>query len=434
MSNIDVIAYALSAKYTDDSLEGGGSVKGANCQIKSITDIAGGKRVTFLWKNESNVEQTSVMDVMNGSKGDDGDQGEDGVGIASFKVEGTNLIVVLTDGTESDPIEIPTVNGTDGKDGTDGVSPTVTTATITGGTKVIITDVTGSHEFDVMDGQNGQDGLGVPAGGTTGQILAKKSDSNNDTEWVDPSGGDSELESAVTSNLTVGALPSGSTLPKGTTFTEFAQKLLVTEIAPTLSFSISKSGNQVYGGSYTETLTVSCTAMGTAKKIKSIAWYEGNTLKQTDTIDSSTTGSWTYTMDTATTDSTTFKAVITYTKSDDSDTSVTKTASINFYYNKFYGAVSDLSPSEATVEALTTALGTAKGGTYSFTVSAGRICYAYPKSLGALSSIKDGNGFSLFDSFTRTEVSYTQNGTTVAYYRYVLTDATSVTNYSVVFA
>lgn len=242
------------------------------------------------------------------------------------------------------------------------------------------------------------------------------------------------LESSVTSNLAVGAIASGTTIPLGTTFTEFVQKLLITEIAPTISFSLTKSGNVVYGSSYTETLTVNISNMGTAKKIKTIAWYEGDTLKQTDTIDSSTTGSHTYTMSSATTDTTTFKAVVTYTKSDDSDTSVTKTSSISFYYNKFYGAVDDLAPSEATVEALTSVLGTSKGGTYSFTVTAGRICYAYPKSLGTISSIKDGNGFSLFDSFTREEVSYTQNGASVPYYRYVLTDATSVSSYSVTFA
>jgi len=255
--------------------------------------------------------------------------------------------------------------------------------------------------------------------------------------WNEVGGGGSgsaALEVAVTGNTTVGAITSGTTLAQGTSFTEFVQKLLISEVAPTVAFSISKSGNVVYGGSYTETLTLAVSNMGSAKKIKTIAWYEGSTLKQTDTIDSTTTGSWTYTMGTATTDTTTFKAIVTYTKSDDTDTTVTKTASINFYYNKFYGAVSDLNPSEATVEALTTALATAKGGTYSFTVTAGRICYAYPKSLGALASIKDGNGFSLFDSFTRTEQSYTQNGTTVAYYRYVLTDTTTVSGYSVVFA
>lgn len=280
-------------------------------------------------------------------------------------------------------------------------------------------------------GVPGPAGAGVPTGGTVGQHLIKQSSDDYDAVWADE---DDALTASVVSNIAVGAIPSGTTLAEGTTFTQFVEKLLVSEIAPTMTFSLSKGGNVAYGGSYTEKLTLAVTNMGTSKKIKTIAWYEGNTLLQTDTINSTVTGSWSYTMATATTDTTTFKAVVTYTKSNDVDTSVTKTASISFFYNKFYGAVSSLTPDEATVEALTTALGTAKGGTYSFTVTAGRICYAYPKSLGALTSIKDGNGFSLFDSFTRTEQTYTQNSTSVAYYRYVLTDATTVSGYSITFA
>lgn len=33
-------------------------------------------------------------------------------------------------------------------------------------------------------GADGKDGIGVPAGGTKGQVLAKKSAGNGDTEWV----------------------------------------------------------------------------------------------------------------------------------------------------------------------------------------------------------------------------------------------------------
>jgi len=33
------------------------------------------------------------------------------------------------------------------------------------------------------DGRNGKDGVGVPVGGTAGQILVKKSDTDYDTEW-----------------------------------------------------------------------------------------------------------------------------------------------------------------------------------------------------------------------------------------------------------
>ena len=35
-------------------------------------------------------------------------------------------------------------------------------------------------------GADGADGEGVPLGGTTGQILSKTSETDYDTEWVDP--------------------------------------------------------------------------------------------------------------------------------------------------------------------------------------------------------------------------------------------------------
>lgn len=38
---------------------------------------------------------------------------------------------------------------------------------------------------------NGLPGIGIPAGGTTGQILAKVSDTSYDTEWIDPPSGGS---------------------------------------------------------------------------------------------------------------------------------------------------------------------------------------------------------------------------------------------------
>lgn len=245
---------------------------------------------------------------------------------------------------------------------------------------------------------------------------------------------DGALTKNVTSNVAVGAIASGTTLQAATTFTEFVEKLLISEIAPTVAFSISKSGNVAAGGSYTETLTLNVTNIGTAKKIKNIKWYSGSTLLDTTDVDSSAIISYTYTMETPTTSTTTFKAIVEYQKSDDSTGTIEKTASISFYYNKFYGSVASLTPDEATVEALTTALATGKGGTYKYTVSAARIAYAYPSSLGALTSIKDGNGFSLFDSFTRTTETYTQAGASVSYYLYVLTDPTTVSNYNVTFA
>ena len=317
-------AVAIAQAYTDTEIAGGGAIKGKNCVIDSITEITGGHRVTFKWTLDNGTVQTGTMDVMDGHDGQDGQEGPQG---------------------QTGPA------GADGADGTDGR-----------GIKRSYVDE--EEHF----------------------IIVYDDDTEEDCGKITVIGGDSSLTADVTSNLAVGAIASGTTLPEGTTFTEFAQKLLISEIAPTLTFSISKSGNVIYGGSYIETLTVDVTNLGSAKKIKSIAWYEGNTLKQTDTVNAGA-GVYSYAMVTPTVDTTTFKAVITYVKSDDTEASITKTASINFYYNKFYGAVNSLTPDEATVEALTSALGTGKGGTYSFTVSDGRICYAYPKSLGDRKSV-----------------------------------------------
>lgn len=76
----------------------------------------------------------TVNDGADGAPGEKGDPGEPGA-----------------DGEDG----APGAPGADGADGKDGVSPTVTTETISGGTRVTITDADGAHSFDVMNGQDG---------------------------------------------------------------------------------------------------------------------------------------------------------------------------------------------------------------------------------------------------------------------------------------
>ena len=256
-------------------------------------------------------------------------------------------------------------------------------------------------------------------------------------KWVNESGGggggDAELEEAVTANTAAGAIEVGTTLPQGMTFTEFVKALVIAEVDPTINFSISQSGTVPSGSSYTETLTCAVTNMGSATKIKTISWYEGETLKRTDNVNSTVPATWTYTMSTATTETTTFKAVVTYTSSKGIDVSTEKTATITFGSYKYYGEVFSLDPTEAQVKALTEVAGNSRAGAYPFTIDDSRACYAYPKSFGALTKITDPNGFNLFYSFTRTEQTYTIGGQSVEYYRYVLTDEAAVENFVVTF-
>lgn len=118
--------YALSKKYTDNTTDALGGVKGAPATIKSITEIDGGHRITFEWTGTSGTKQTSTLDVMNGVKGAKGDpgtngsDGTDGIGITSVaktKTEGLVDTYVITFSDDS-TFEYTVTNGKDGKNGT----------------------------------------------------------------------------------------------------------------------------------------------------------------------------------------------------------------------------------------------------------------------------------------------------------------------------
>ena len=61
--------------------------------------------------------------------------------------------VTITDASGSHSFDV--LDGTNGAPGTNGVSPTVAVTDITGGHRVTITDAGGTHSFDVMDGTDG---------------------------------------------------------------------------------------------------------------------------------------------------------------------------------------------------------------------------------------------------------------------------------------
>lgn len=241
-------------------------------------------------------------------------------------------------------------------------------------------------------------------------------------------GGGASLESDVTANITVGAIGSGTTIDEGTTFTEFVQKLLISEIAPNTTFTASGSGTKETGSSVTPTLTLNITSKGTGTPT-AIKFYSGSTLLDTqEYVDG--TNTYTYTMETAITTTTTVKGVLEYTKSDGTTATVEKTATYTFVMASYYGAVTTAPTDKAGITALTKVVKTTKGQTATFNLSNQRSCYCYPASMGNLTSIKDANNFEYISSYTKTTVAV--DG--VDYNVYTLTDPVTATGFKQIYA
>ena len=120
--------------------------------------------------------------------------GPAGNGIKSIaKTATVGLVDTYTITFDDDTTE--TFDVTNGEDGV-GIVSIAKTATVGLVDTYTITLTDGStYDFTVT---NGSGGSGVPEGGTTGQVLAKKSNADGDVEWVNQSGG-SDVSSEIAS-------------------------------------------------------------------------------------------------------------------------------------------------------------------------------------------------------------------------------------------
>ena len=88
------IALALAKKYTKDTADSLGAVRGAACTIKSVERTDAGQRITFEWTGDSGNKQTTTLELSNGPKGDKGDPGEPG-----------DSISIMVNGTKYEPVD-----------------------------------------------------------------------------------------------------------------------------------------------------------------------------------------------------------------------------------------------------------------------------------------------------------------------------------------
>lgn len=92
---------------------------------------------------------------------------------------------------------------------------------------------------------------------------------------------------------------------------------------------------------------------------------------------------------------------------------------VSVVYPSYFGSVgADWTPTETTVRALSKSLQTSRASTHTgINTSNGKIAYCYPASFGKLTSVKDGNGYEVIDSYTL----WTVNVGGVSYNCYLLT-------------
>ena len=173
-------AYILARAYTSQAIAGAGALKGAPCQIQSITPITGGNRITFAWETSEGETETDTLDVMdgvNGTNGTDGTDGTDGVGISSitFKekdASGNNVYTVTLTNTNTYDITCPI--GPQGETGATGA----TGATGNGIASITKTGTEGLVDTYTITYTNGQTTTFTVTNGQTPTVDSAMSDSS----------------------------------------------------------------------------------------------------------------------------------------------------------------------------------------------------------------------------------------------------------------
>lgn len=301
--------------------------------------------------------------------------------------------------------------------------------------EVVATDVTDVNvivkEIEMTTGEilkvEATDKTPLTTAGSGAVIKAtKKIYAGFDDLWMEipeQQGGTANLIRDITSNVEVGGAPSGTLFAKDTDFTTVMEMLLRTAIMPKITFSASGSGVREKGttlnGSILK-LTISNEADVTVPMTK-IEFKVNGAVVDTQTVTAGTSVyDFNYT-DPITTD-TTFSAVLTY---DDDNKTMSGKDGVVFVYASYVGAVNTNAPDETMISGLTKIVKNTKAYDWNnITLNDERYCYAYPASLGNLTSIKDANNFEYINSYIKSAVTFA-NG--ASYNIYVLTDPVTIT-------
>lgn len=398
-----IIALNQAKKYTAESLDGLGAVKGANCTIKSTTPKDDGTEIVFEWTGISGTKETTTILVKNGEQGN-------GV-VKVEKIKTVDLVdtyrMTFDDGST---FEYEVANGDSSLGG-----------------KINIIKVNGV-ELPVVDKTVD---IEIPEYIYIGNT---EPTDENVVLWVNPdetsgggTGGSEVFDRDDLTVVTVGGLNAGSSVKDKST-KDVLEEILFPYQKPTVSFSITPNTTTYAVGDTISSIKFTINAGKKSKDIQSIKVYDGSTLLTTITSGVANGGTFTYNYACNITANTTLKVEV----ADDTST-VFATKNITFTYKSYYGFIADgTTVDETVVKGLQkNVLKTSRALTYSgITCTNSKIVYAYPQSQGLLSSILDGNGFDYLGSYNYSVISV--DG--VNYYVYVMIDPTTLDDFIQKFA
>lgn len=239
-------------------------------------------------------------------------------------------------------------------------------------------------------------------------------------------------EPKLVASETIGIITPGKTYEPGTELEKILRDILTKYTKPTISLVIDPSATlyDAVTGSISK-MKMTTVVRKNTKNIVNVKFFVGTAEVHgiTSGVANGGTFTFTYTPSTPIKQNTTFKV-----STSDGESVVSASTTVVFIGKTYYGTMdSNVSqPTAAQIKALNTTLKNSRNYNYQhINMEYGKVVYAYPKSLGALTSIKDPvNNINYTDTFARTEVTIDD----IAYYCYTQIDPSAAADVQINFA
>ena len=242
------------------------------------------------------------------------------------------------------------------------------------------------------------------------------------------------LTEDLVANVAIGNVTVGKKYTKGTKIETVLRDILITYQNPAIILNLNPATTlyNIVTDSVNAIDLIATTEKKTSDILK-VDFYVDNVLKETKTtgVASGGTVTYKYTPATPINTNTSFKAVVTDVKGKSTTSTVKQ---IEFVGLSYYGILDKnmTTPSEADIVGMNKKLKNTKTFVYSNIVtSMGKICYAYPKIFGALTSIKDKTINIDYSNGTFNLLEMTING--LEYYVYFKAVASSASGVELTF-